>query len=64
MREKKILCGIFLLALLAGVGCGKTEQIDDYATNAGYEMVTVEAGESDSEKTEEETDQTDMDCKN
>ena len=56
MREKRILCGIFLLALLAGVGCGKTEEIDDYATNAGYEITTEEAGESNSEETEEETD--------
>lgn len=56
MKEKRILCGIFLLALLVGVGCGKTEQIDDYATNAGYEMATVEAGENDFEETEEETD--------
>ena len=56
MAEKRILCGIFLLALLAGVGCGKTEEIDDYATNAGYEITTEEAGESNSEETEEETD--------
>lgn len=56
MREKRILCGIFLLALLAGVSCGKTEEIDDYATNAGYEITTEEAGESNSEETEEETD--------
>ncbi len=56
MAEKRILCGIFLLALLTGVGCGKTEEIDDYATNAGYEITTEEAGESNSEETEEETD--------
>ena len=56
MREKRIFCGIVLLALLAAIGCGKTEEIDDYATNEGYEMMTEAVSENDSEEAEEETD--------
>lgn len=56
MGEKRIFCGIILLALLAATGCGKTEEIDDYATNEGYETVTEIVSENDSEEAEEVTD--------
>lgn len=55
MREKRVLSIVLLLILLTVSGCGRTEEIDDYATNIGYETAENQTEETDSE-TAEETD--------